>query len=438
VLLAIWAVLTVAALAFIVTLGSNCPNADEWGFVAPIAGSEPLGPWLWAQHNEHRLPLPRLVYCALFQATHDFRAGSILQIALLSATSLGLMLLASRLRGRPYWTDLFFPLSLLHVGHWENLLIGYNLCFALILVLETAIGACALGSADSASRLTAGTRAGVLMVLLCLCGGGGVVAALPVAGWLVYLASRSHTLAGSAAGAKRSRWRTALLLAFAAFPFLYLAFYLDGYQRPGHHPRLGDGGLDVLRVAAQVLAIAFGHGIARYWLYAFGGIVLLAFFTGRAMIRDFSDRGKRPAILGLMAVAAGIVAVALTIGMGRAGIDVHNGLASRYAYLTWPLLALLYLFWSRRGGWAGKWIPLALCLAAAIAYPMNMLDGLKEGSRIHATLAVVQDEARRGVPPERIVRHFTGTFQAHQEERAIRAMPMLREAGIGAFAEKRP
>jgi len=67
-----------------------------------------------------------------------------------------------------------------------------------------------------------------------------------------------------------------------------------------------------------------------------------------------------------------------------------------------------------------------------------MLHGLKEGSRIHATLAVVQDEARRGVPPERIVRHFLGTFQAHQEERAITAMPMLREAGVGAFAEKRP
>jgi hypothetical protein len=245
-------------------------------------------------------------------------------------------------------------------------------------------------------------------------------------------------LAGSAVGAKRSRWRTAILLALAAFPFLYLGIYLDGYERPGHHPRLGDGGLDVLRVAAQVLAISFGHGIARYWLYAFGGIVLLAFFTGRAMIRDFSDRGKRPAILGVLAVAAGIVAVAITIGMGRAGIDAHNGLASRYAYLTWPLLALFYLFWSRRGGWTGKWIPLALCLAAAIAYPMNMLDGLKEGSRIHATLAVVQDEARSGVPPERIVRHFPGTFQAHQEERAVRAMPMLRQAGVGAFAEKRP
>ena len=116
VLLATWTALTVAAVGYVLALGSNCPNADEWEFVPALTGHEPLVPWLWAQHNEHRLPLPRLVYYGLFQVAHDFRAGSLLQIALLAATSLGLMSLASRLRGRPYWTDLFFPVSLVQIG----------------------------------------------------------------------------------------------------------------------------------------------------------------------------------------------------------------------------------------------------------------------------------------------------------------------------------
>ena len=34
-----------------------------------------------------------------------------------------------------------------------------------------------------------------------------------------------------------------------------------------------------------------------------------------------------------------------------------------------------------------------------------------------------------GTPPEQIVRIFPHTFQANQEQRAIRAIPMLREAG---------
>src|SRR5438067_12856491 len=125
-LLGVWAALTAAALGFVLTFGTNTPYADEWEFVPALTGHERVLPWLWAQHNEHRLPLPRLIYYMLFQIAHDFRAGALLQIALLSGTSLVLMSLAARLRGRPYWTDVFFPVSLVHVGHWENLLIGYN------------------------------------------------------------------------------------------------------------------------------------------------------------------------------------------------------------------------------------------------------------------------------------------------------------------------
>ena len=91
----------------------------------------------------------------------------------------------------------------------------------------------------------------------------------------------------------------------------------------------------------------------------------------------------------------------------------------------------------RRGGWSGKWIPALLCAAAALAFPANMISGLYVGSKVRSVLATVEQEAYEGVPPEQIVRHFRGTFQAEQEERAIRAIPMLREAGVGAFAKGR-
>jgi hypothetical protein len=453
----LWASLTVAAVAFVFALGSNCPNADEWEFVPALTHHEPLDPWLWAQHNEHRLPLPRLVYYGLFQLTHDFRAGSLLQIALLSGTSLALMRLAARLRGYPDWTDAFFPVSIVHVGHWENLLIGYNICFAFILVLETAIGVIALHTTRE-NAFRSGCRAGVLMALLCLCGGGGVVTALPVALWLVYLAvliwkprpalrefpeatpplpqdglSEPHPGPNG-----NSLLRAAVLLAFAVFPFLYLELYLQGYHRPGHHPEVGDGGLDVLRVAGQVLSMSFGYGTFRWWPPILAGLVAVGFATLFSLLCDAKLQKHRPASFGLIAIAAGIVGVALVIGMGRAGLDARNGLASRYTYLTWPLIALVFLVCTSRGGRAGKWIPAALCLMAALAFPANMISGSVVGSKVRAVLATVEAEARAGVPPERIVRHFANTFQAHQEQRAIRAMPMLRQAKVGAFAEGRP
>jgi hypothetical protein len=427
ILLALWAAPTVLAVAFVFSLGSNCPNADEWEFVPALLNKEPLGPWLWAQHNEHRLPLPRLVYWMLFQFTHDFRAGSLLQIAILSATSLAMMSLAARLRGAPHWADAFFPVSLLHVGHWENLLIGYNICFAFIQALETAIGVIAIRTTRE-TAFRSGVAAGVLMCLLCLCGGGGVVTAMPVAAWLAYLAFTR---------VRMNRIDASILILLSAFPAVYLALYLQGYHKPGHHPDVGEGGADVLRVAAQVLSIGFGSGTFRWWLPISAGLLVLGAVTFRLVLRS----SNRPAMLGTFAIFAGIIGVALVIGMGRAGIDPRYGVASRYSYLAWPLLALVYLLWSRERTWAGRWIPIAMCLVASLFFIPNMATGMKRGWEVKQGLLLIESESIAGTPPEVIVRLFSEKpcqFQLGQEQRAMRAMPMLREAGIGAFAEARP
>lgn len=721
--MALWAALTVLAVAFVFVVGSNCPNADEWEFVPALTGNEPLGPWLWAQHNEHRLPLPRLAYWVLFQLTHDFRAGSLLQIGILSGTSLGLMSLAARFRGFPHWADAFFPVSLLHVGHWENLLIGYNICFAFILALETAIGVIAIRTTRE-NAFRSGCMAGVLMCLLCLCGGGGVVTAMPVAAWLVslafivwrpgvrvryevpsdeslivsaidctassdeklnqlealtlanrplvdaflkrvdarfgttsnsniklperiaakaarpsirakkpwhdiehvrdsfrfktvlkdlrdlpailamleaelgatiikrdtakfleplawgwrivvfdlrmangqlveyylpveemerakndgnhelfekwrnldprtldtetrkefhadqrqsqlayeaafksflgrsgatesalrailiqaaasdsgmaknslYISSMSNEMPGSQvlrssndeaakpsesmtitrpSGARdatamlspstvnvaesrlRANAKSLVLLSFAAFPIAYLALYLQGYHKPGHHPDVGEGGASVLAVAAQVISIGFGSGTYRWWLPITAGLLVLGIATFRLLLR----MSNRPAMLGTFAIFAGIIGVALVIGMGRAGINPEYGRASRYSYLTWSLLALACLQWTRERTWSGKWIPIILCVAAACFFIANTATGMKLGRGVRKGLAVIESDVRAGTPPEEIVKRFSEQpcqFQRGQEQRAVRAMPMLRDAGIGAFAESRP
>src|SRR5687768_10149786 len=97
-----WAAMTVAGLGFVLGFGHNVPWGDEWEFVPVLTGHESAGPrWLWAQHNEHRLPLPRAIYLGLFRLTGDFRAGMVLQVLLLSALALGLLRYLSAARGRP-------------------------------------------------------------------------------------------------------------------------------------------------------------------------------------------------------------------------------------------------------------------------------------------------------------------------------------------------
>jgi len=50
--------------------GRSIPLAEDWNMVPALLGHEPNVPaWLWAQNNEHRLPVARAIYLALLEFT---------------------------------------------------------------------------------------------------------------------------------------------------------------------------------------------------------------------------------------------------------------------------------------------------------------------------------------------------------------------------------
>jgi hypothetical protein len=429
-LLAGWAVFALGAVGFVAVIGTNAPYADEWEFVPALVGEEPIPAWLWKQHNEHRLPLPRLVFLVLFKLTHDFRAGMLFQVVILSALALGLMRLAESLRGRPHWADLFFPVSLLHIGHWENFVMGYQLCFALFCVLATGLAVTAL-RATTENAFRSGVVAGVLLLLLALTGGSGLAVIAPVSAWIAYLA-----LGVWRSGAKG---RGLLLFLLAALPLAYLGAYFVGYQKPEGHPDPGADLLGTARVTAEVLGVSFGIGLMGVWFVVCPAVVALGVATIVLLLRR---RGEQPAerfaVVGLIAVAAGVAGVAAAIGVGRGGwgrdakLLEGMGLWSRYSLLAWPLLATAYLAWVKLGR---KWVPIALCVAAALAFPGNVGAGMMNGAQVKAKYSAIEADAAAGLSAEQIVaRQFPGSQHAGQEKRAERGIPMLRAARIGIFA----
>jgi hypothetical protein len=418
--LVVWAALTAAALGFVVTFGTNTPFADEWEFIPALTGHEPIGTWLWQQHNEHRLPLPRAIYLGLFRLTHDFRAGMVVQVVLLSGLSFGLTRLAARLRGRGHWADVFFPASLLHVGHWENLLMGYQLCFVLFTVFTTAIGVVALRTTRN-TAYRSGVTAGILGFLLCLCGGFGVVVALPVGAWVAYLAV--------AVWRGGSKSKAVQLLALAGLPVLYLVLYRIGYERPPHHPPPGHApATAVVMVAAEAITMAMGSGTSAVWAWVFSGLVGIGTLTIGTLVAG----PNRPAAFGLIAVFVGVLGLALAIGVGRAGFGDEMGLWSRYSLLMWPLIGLSYLAWVKHGGRGGKRVPVLLCVAVAVFFQANTQTGLALGEAVRQRQAGIEADAAAGVPPGVIAARWLNG--SGQEERAVRGIPMLRDAKVGLFA----
>jgi hypothetical protein len=135
VLFAVWLIMLIAGLVFVERYALVNPYVDEWAFVPVLFGDQPAGPWLWELHNEHRFPLPRLIYLGLFRMTGDLRTGCLVSLLGISLLAAGLMRLARAVRGRSHLADATFPLLLMHTGQGENLYMGYQLAFMLTTAL---------------------------------------------------------------------------------------------------------------------------------------------------------------------------------------------------------------------------------------------------------------------------------------------------------------
>jgi hypothetical protein len=412
---AVWLALTVAALGFVGTFGHDLPWADEWEFVPAVVGDEPLGQWLWRQHNEHRLPLPRLAWLVATRTAGDFRGGMVVQVLILSGTALLMMAAAVRLRGGLHWADVFFPLTLLHWGHAENLLMGYQLCFVLVSAATAGLAVTAT-VATPANRFRTGLWVIAFTAVLTLCGAGGLMVALPACGWLVYL--------GVAEARAGNPGRGTLLIAAVVAVAGYFWLYFTDYRRPDHHPSPALG-FHSVAVFAEVIAV--GCGIAVEWIWpaaAVATLVCIGLATQRFAVLLRIPKG-RPMAVGGLAVLAGVLLVAAAVGLSRGPMGFDMGLWPRYAVLSWPAVAVVYLGWSNAPG-----LQAYLAWFAAILLPFNCAAGVRWAQGYDTLNSALTSDARNGLPAATVAKHVE--FQG-QAERAERGLPLLQAAGLGPY-----
>ena len=227
-----------------------------------MTGHEPdmLG-WLWSQNNEHRLPLPRLIYWILLEITGDFRSGMVLNVVLLSLLAIAMAGAARAMRGgRSSYADVIFPIVLLHLGNWANLMWGWQLQF----VCSTALAGLLLAvvvAKPGPVEPRAGLVAAACLVLLPLSGANGLIVAAPMALWLAAHGVVHFRNPGD--GTSR-RLGIALLVA-AGLSLTLIGVYFIGYApQPGSpaRPNLGQ----FISTAAMFVAYAFGPAALAAWV----------------------------------------------------------------------------------------------------------------------------------------------------------------------------
>lgn len=434
----VWAVTLASILVAIARDGRNIPFEEDWLMVAPMTGHQPdLPRWLWSQNSEHRLPLPRLVNLALLRATGDFRSTMVFDTLALAAVAAAMILVARSLRGgRTSLADAFFPLLLLHLGNWDNLVWGWQIQFVLPTVLACALLLIIVARPGPPTRLSAVAGAAAL-VGLPLSGANGLVFTPTLAAWLAYTAwtrGRDPTLEHRPGG-----WLTAGAAFVAA---LLCVVYFIGYQAsPWNQPSPGLGA--TLVTAGKFLTLSIGPAAAKRWLL-FGIIVALVFVTGLGLLlaawRDPGRSDERQRILGLLAFFAAAAVLTLAIGWGRAGRAEATGrMPTRYVLLAAPGLCAAYfsaLLYGR--SWPGRALPAAMAALLLLLFPFNTHAGLQRRAWFGAGFAAFERDLEAGTPaPELAHGHYE--FMLHWDEPLmVASLRQLHAAGIGPFGTWEP
>ncbi|MEP7065326.1 MAG: hypothetical protein ABI889_04770 [Gemmatimonadota bacterium] len=440
-----WALMVAIALACIVRYGRNIPLAEDWLMVPPMTGHEPnLLSWLWSQNNEHRLPLPRLILLGVLSATHDFRAGMVLNVLSLAVLAAAMILTARYLRnGVTRASDAFFPLVLLNLGDWENLVWAWQFQF-----VSSAVLMCALMLAVARQRgaLTWGQTwvAAASLVLLPLTGASGLVFALALAPWAAWL---GMTTLRDARAASSASSRGAVLLGSAIVAPILVGIYFIGYVKPWWNPP-NPGRLQTLVTTLRFLALAWGAAARNAWILSIAAIIAVLAPSMLLLMRALTrTRGaERQRALGLFSFAGGCAVLAVAIGYGRAATDMVSGMPMRYVLFALPVLCASYFIWEIYASETPRrWMQNGLCVAMLVLLPWNTREGFGLPGRYEigwrgwyvTGMNAVEHDIDGGVP--RLVmasRHRE--FLMHWDEGKLAAgMRMLRDARIGPFTRVR-
>jgi hypothetical protein len=369
----------VASFIYITLFGVNLVFQDDWEFVPLISRAQTRTltfQALFAQHNEHRILLPRLVMLSNVYLTHfNTKAEMYLYWFCLCIICCLLLLVFVKANGLTARSLLLFaPVSFLVFGlrQWVNLTWGWQISWGLaMLFLVLAV-----------YLLQVQSRASVALAGAAVC---GAVASFSVfAGLLVWPVGVVEIVClNRARPPQRLGPRLAAWLAAAAMVFI---IYFHGYRSPAGLPspfysllHPVDGLVYFLTALGLPLAVdqtdAAAVGAALLCLVAFGAVGQ----WGRPISRS---------VAVWLSITALLVAFAGILTAGRSGGVLTATAMSIYSTFGLIGAAGLYLWIVTNPGWGGRLrvpalgVMLVLLLAGALA---GTFDAAEQGVNIATT-----------------------------------------------------
>lgn len=431
----VWAVMAASTFWMVGRCALTSPIADELRYVGVVTGAEPLTwKWLVQVENQHFAPLFKLAYLGVGRAAgFDFRAGAMVNVALLAAVSLAMIVAAARLRGRPSELDVIIPILWMHWGHYTNLIWGFQLFY----VLPTAlVGVALLVVASSRERISIGAAVMTTICLLvaALSGGPGIFYVPPLAAWLAYAGALRWRDGGP--GSRRAGAAVVALATIACLPLVaYLAERSDTLRFPPPLQQTSEG-----PVAGTLGFLSMGPGKIGKELWPVSGLAVIGLVGLAAWVlwrRWRSDPAERLPASGLACFLFGAVLLAVGTGVARGHMAPRACLQYRYMLLAAPLILGLYWVGVRYGP-AIRSPRVRLGLAAA----MLLLAAWYNARGWHAAMGMrepvveLEQAIAAGTTPHEAAARFADILQDPAASLAAH-LEMLRQARLGPYREGR-
>lgn len=429
----IWLLMTCVAMACLGMYGHNIPLAEDWTLVAPFTGHEPrFWEWLWSQNNEHRVPLPRLMLLGLLHLSGgDFRSGMVFNVLILAIIAAVLILVTRNLRGgKTNIYDSFFPMSLLHLGNWENLFWSWQLSFVFPAVLIIVCLIMFVSQPHLATPRSA-IIVSICMMLLPLCGANGLLFTPFLILWSSYTGfrylSESH---------EQQRWPATLLLIGSAFALIILILYFIDYQNPTWTPP-NPGLLASLKTSAKFLALGFGPGIKWAWeagvFVAFALLAITIYILLKTILR--MPTPKQHQAIGIALFLGNLLLIALVMGWGRAAMVPKVGLPMRYVLLSVPTLLAIFFIWELYSSpQHSRFVQRILFITACLLLPFNTQAGVQWKNWYTQGMDAIKEDIAQHMPDSDLASKYN-EFLVHwwSSERLTQHIQMLKEANVTAF-----
>jgi len=429
-----WLGMFLGGLYFVMRYGSrSLPISDEWGLLQ--GGSLSLD-WLWAQHAEHRVPLAKLIWLGVLRLTDgDFRFGTLLTTSAWGAVSFAAIAAVRTVRGRLRWTDVFLPLALLNFGNGLNSIwwwcINQNLAplVGLLLLLIIVVG-------GRQTRAVGPTAIASGLILIALCGPGGLPYVVALGPWLGYwcvMHWKSST--------PHARRNSLIVAALTAVAFILLACYFMGFNPSQNWPR-SPGRMAAAGASLQILSLGLGTAARPYW-GALGGAILALAVAGAVCLAIIAYRRQEERVraLGLLMYIGAIAVLVVSIGRARSGMSSDYIFLGTYVPLVTPLLCCIYFIYDEYAVPRARSAVLASLVGVSLAlFPSNLQMRRDDAQWRFDRSQQFETAIRSGTPTSIMAEHFMAPELAHLFREgddvgaAVAAsMAALRDAGMGQF-----